>query len=62
MKVESSTLAEVFRIGKFPLYVNLKAVDGAEQWQFCLEDTSLLRNILLSSPKEPYNCLCCLLT
>lgn len=48
MKVERSKLAEVFRIKKFPLYVNLKAVDGDEQWQFYLEDTSLLRNTLLS--------------
>lgn len=52
MKVERSTLAEVFRIRKFPLYVNLKVVDGAEEWLFCLEDTILLRNIPLSSPKN----------
>jgi len=41
MKVERSTLAEFFRMEKFSFSVNLKAVDGAEQWQSCLEDTSL---------------------
>lgn len=53
MKAEKSTLTEVLRIRKIPLYANLKAVDGAEQWQFCLEDT---RQIFVLQGNEPKLC------